>query len=367
MIDRGILFVRPFDAELVIRLEGTARRIWELLEYPIDLPEIADKLAVEFSGTADKIRADVEEFVELLLGKGIVAVCDTPTVAEQQRTRYLYLLKRALLNMIYPEHELRISHLRRFRTVADQSKDDWREETRFLRDIRYRHPDAYGALADAKQDCISGVTAQIPFCFPHTMLGLSGLDNLERCAEQVFAEEIPGDFLEAGVCQGGAAIFLRALQVAFGQEDRRVWVADSFQGLPAPQTKVDRASGIDFSESNMPGVAFSLQGVRDNFLRYNLLDEGVLFLPGWFEETLRRAAIGPLAILRLDADLYSSTQEVLECLYDKVLPGGFVIIDDYGIYPFCRQAVDEFRQERSIRAPLTYADRTVVYWRKEDE
>jgi len=76
---------------------------------------------------------------------------------------------------------------------------------------------------------------------------LPALDNLERCAEQVFLEEIPGDFLEAGVCQGGAAIFLRALQVAFGQESRCVWAADPFQGLPPPQSLPDLAAGLDLS------------------------------------------------------------------------------------------------------------------------
>ena len=364
-MDKAGLLLRISDGKQVIRLEGTARRIWELLEYRTDPAAIAEKLAAEFSGTADEIRADVELFVGCLYEMGAVEACVAPTVAEQQRARYLHLLKRSLCNLIYPEHELRIRRLRNAPRMSDGEGADTLGQTRFLRDIRYRQPDAYDALVDAKHDCIFGLASGVPFCFPHTLLGLSALDNLERCAEQVFAEHIPGDFLEAGVCQGGASIFLRALQVAFGQGKRRLWLADSFQGPPAPASDVDLASGVDFSEPSAPMVAFGLEGVQDNFIRYNLLDDGVFFLPGWFAETLPRAPIGPLAILRIDADLYAATREVLENLYDRVSRGGFVIVDDY-VYPFCRQAVDGFRVERHIGEPLRYADRTVVYWRKEE-
>jgi len=366
-VEGGSLVLRPPGAARVLRLAGTARRVWELLEYPADLDEIAARLYAEFSGSRDEIRADVETCVSFLRQRGAVGTCPAPSAAARQRSRYLHLLKRALVNLIYPEHELRINHLRERGAVPDGSEAERLEETRFLRDIRYRQPERYEARVDGKQDFISGFAGGGSFCFAHTFLGLSGLDNLERCAERVFAAGIPGDFLEAGVCQGGAAIFLRALQIAFGEERRRVWAADSFQGLPQSQAGPDLAAGVDFSEPKWPQVAFHLQGVRDNFLRYELLDEGVVFLPGWFAETLPRAPTGPLALLRIDADLYSSTREVLENLYDRVSPGGFVVVDDYLPFPFCRQAVDEFRSARDIREPLQYADRGVAYWRKGDE
>ncbi len=215
-------------------------------------------------------------------------------------------------------------------------------------------------------DFASGPAARVPLCFPHTLIGLAGLDNLERSAERVFADGIPGDFLEAGVCQGGAAIFLRALQVAFGQAERRLWAADSFRGLPEARAEADVACGRDFSEPSAPLMSFSLEGVRDHFLRYGLLDEGVVFLPGWFAESLPRAAVGALALLRIDADIYASTREALVHLYDRVSPGGIVIVDDYGGHAPCRRAVDEFRAEREIREPLSFADRAIVYWRKAD-
>ncbi len=360
----GELCLRPAGAERTVHLGGTARRIWELLEYPEAIEEIAVRLAAEFSGRIEEILADAQGFVDTLLEKGAVENCAAPSASERQRARYLHLLKRSLLNLTYPEHELRIRHLRAALREPDKAGSDRLEETRFLRDIRYRQPEAFQDLLDAKVDFASGPAAGVPLCFPHTLIGLSGLDNLERCAERVFAEGIPGDFMEAGVCQGGAAIFLRALQVAHGQGKRRLWVADSFRGLPPLRDEADVACGRDFSEPAAPLMAFSLEGVRDHFLRYGLLDGGVSFLPGWFAETLPGAPVGPLAILRIDADIYASTREALEHLYDRVSPAGFVIIDDYGAHPPCRRAVDEFRAEREIRDPVRFADRSIVYWRK---
>ena len=361
-VDGGTLVLQVPGAERAIRLNSTARKVWEHLEYAAGLDEITGRLGAEFSGAREEIRADVAACIDWLCGKNVVEVCPAPGDAERQRSRYLHVLKRSLVNLLYPEHELRMRYLRESATCKRDANEV--DETRFLRDIRYLQPERHEALVEAKQDCIAGLAAGVPFCFPHTLLGLSGMDNMERCAERVFADEIPGDFLEAGVCQGGAAVFLRALQVSFGQAERRLWAVDSFQGLPKPESAPDLAGGIDFSESNAPKLAFSLEEVRDLFLRYDLLDERVVFLQGWFAETLPGAPIGPLALLRVDADMYASTREVLENLYDRVSPGGFVIVDDYGSFPFCRQAVDEFRAERNIGNPLQYADRTVAYWRK---
>jgi hypothetical protein len=55
-----------------------------------------------------------------------------------------------------------------------------------------------------------------------------------------------------------------------------------------------------------------------------------------------------LALLRLDGDLYKSTQDALTSLYDKVSPGGYVIVDDYNSWDGCRAAADEFRKQRGI-------------------
>jgi O-methyltransferase len=199
-----------------------------------------------------------------------------------------------------------------------------------------------------------------------TMIGLKRLDQLQEAVETVLAERVPGDLIETGVWRGGACIFMRALLSAHGDTARTVWVADSFGGLPAPDAATYPADeGIDWSQ--ISELAVPLEHVRENFRRYQLLDDQVQFLAGWFRDTLPAAPIERLAVLRLDGDLYESTIVALESLYPKLSPGGFAIVDDYGALAACRQAVNDFRAERSITEPMIEIDWTGIYWRKDHE
>ena len=192
-----------------------------------------------------------------------------------------------------------------------------------------------------------------------TMIGLVRLNNLHACALDVIRRRVPGDFLEAGVWRGGACIFLRALLAEQRDVVRKVWLADSFEGLPPPEHPMDAGA----TYHTMPQLAASLGQVKANFARYGLLDGRVRFLKGWFRDTLGSAPLGPLAILRLDGDMYDSTLTALRALYDRVSPGGYVIVDDYASIPACRHAVQAFRAERSIADPIVSIDWTGVYWR----
>jgi hypothetical protein len=116
--------------------------------------------------------------------------------------------------------------------------------------------------------------------------------------------------------------------------------------------------------SSFDELAVSQEQVRANFARYDLLDDQVQFLEGWFKDTLPTAPVGALAVLRLDGDYYESTIQILEALYHKVSPGGFVIVDDYGCIEACRQAVTDFRADNAIEDPIVAVDWTGVYWRR---
>lgn len=196
----------------------------------------------------------------------------------------------------------------------------------------------------------------------HTMVGIKRLDNLQLCAESVLIDGIPGDFLETGVWRGGACIFMRGILEAHNDPSRRVFVADSFQGLPPPDPKYPADAGDIHHRIGL--LAVSRKQVEDNFRLYGLLDDRVVFLEGWFKDTLPTAPIHQLSILRLDGDMYSSTMDVFNNLYHKLSPGGYCIIDDYGL-PTCRQATDDFRKANGITEPIHEIDWTGVYWRKE--
>ena len=72
-------------------------------------------------------------------------------------------------------------------------------------------------------------------------------------------------------------------------------------------------------------------------------------------------------MLRIDADMYSSTLDVLNALYGKVSKDGYVIIDDYFTIEACRRAVDEFRTARNITTKIHNVDDCRAFWEVEDE
>jgi O-methyltransferase len=191
-----------------------------------------------------------------------------------------------------------------------------------------------------------------------TMLGTRQLDHMQKCIVDVLTRNVPGDLIEAGVWRGGMAIFMRAVLMAYQVTDRKVWAADSFAGLPA----FDRQN--DTFDWNTGDMAVSLETVKTNFARYGLLDEQAVFLKGFFSDTLPTAPIRQLSILRVDADLYESTIDVLRNLYSALSPGGYAIFDDYQNLPDCRRAIDEFRRDHGITEEICRIDERAVCWQK---
>lgn len=195
-----------------------------------------------------------------------------------------------------------------------------------------------------------------------TMIGLKRLNNLQACVEDVIKNNVPGDLIETGVWRGGATIFMRAILKAYGVTDRNVWVADSFQGLPPPDAeKYPADAGDTLHQATFLYV--SLEQVKANFEKYDLLDEQVRFLKGWFKDTLPGAPIKQLAVMRLDGDMYESTMDALTALYPKLSVRGFVIIDDFHLEG-CRRAVKDFRDARGITDEIKEIDGMGVYWQR---
>ena len=89
------------------------------------------------------------------------------------------------------------------------------------------------------------------------------------------------------------------------------------------------------------------------------------FLKGWFRDTLSKAPIERLAVLRMDGDLYESTLDALTALYPKLSRGGYAIVDDYGIpSEGCRLAVHDYRRAHGINDPIMDIDGWGAYWRR---
>lgn len=253
---------------------------------------------------------------------------------------YIELLKQVLTASIYDESGWQIAKRHQSFLAGLRSKD----ELVLIKKTRYNAEKRNGGL-------------DWPL-FGYTMIGHKRLNNLQACINDVLDEGVDGDLIETGVWRGGATIFMRAMLRARSVTDRTVWVADSFQGLPKPVGPTD---GKDLS--GVDQLSVSLDQVKKNFQRFNLLDDQVQFLEGWFADTLPTAPINKLAILRLDGDLYSSTMHAMVALYPKVSPGGYVIVDDYATWPSCKRAITDYLEENSIEADIKMIDRSSAFWK----
>jgi O-methyltransferase len=198
--------------------------------------------------------------------------------------------------------------------------------------------------------------------FAQTMIGRKRTHNVRTLVERVIAERVPGDLIEAGCWRGGTVIMMRGVLKAHGINDRTVFAADSFQGLPEPDPERFPADSGDINYTAAE-LAVSIDEVKGNLARYGLNDGGVEFLEGWFRDTLPTVRDRRWALVRLDGDLYESTMDGLVNLYPQLSPGGYLIVDDYG-WENCRQAVEDYRSEHGITAPIERIDWVGAWWRK---
>lgn len=205
------------------------------------------------------------------------------------------------------------------------------------------------------------------FVQPYTMVGYERLMNAYDVVQHAERKGLPGAIVECGVFKGGSA----AVMTMAASPVRKVWLFDSFEGLPEP-TAEDGPMAVEYSGHRVGGAlepigqcVGPLDIVKELFFEKLGVDVSrVVIRQGWFQETLplARHEIGPIAVLRLDGDWYDSTKVCLENLYDLVVPGGFVIIDDYGYWEGCRRAVDEFLAARKLDIALVPVDDSGVWF-----
>jgi hypothetical protein len=177
----------------------------------------------------------------------------------------------------------------------------------------------------------------------HTILASRHGRDLVRLAEDVERRGVPGDLVDCGVWHGGSTLLL-----ASGAPSRDMWAFDSFEGLPEP-SELDP----DFARDWGGKIVGSEERVRQGFRDYGL-ENPLHVVKGWFEDTLPSQAeeIDRIAVLHIDADWYESVRTVLRVLYPKLSPAGWVVVDDYAWLQGARRAVDEFRSELGIEAPM---------------
>lgn len=199
--------------------------------------------------------------------------------------------------------------------------------------------------------------------WPHTLISTyPRLNRLQTAVEIVEREGIDGDIVEFGVWNGGSAAVLASPILPHSK--REVWLFDSWEGMPEP-TELDVSCWGQQGQRGQTQSSFE----RAQWLLHERmgLDPGrVHMIKGWFEETLpeRGEAIERVAVLHIDCDWYQSVRYCLEEMFDRVVPGGFIVLDDYGHWHGCRVAVDEFLAREAPTVRLKWIDETGVYFRK---
>ncbi|MBI4947284.1 MAG: class I SAM-dependent methyltransferase [Bacteroidetes bacterium] len=220
---------------------------------------------------------------------------------------------------------------------------------------------------------------------PYTMLTYPRLVTLFQ--QVVFCErnKIEGCFVECGTWKGGAVGLMALANLKNNTIRRHIHLFDSFEGIPEPDELVDGARALNEVRSvkgETKGRLVAVKNLYETFadgigtleINKKLMEEVIgydkSFLhyhKGWFQDTVPKDAltVGKIAILRLDGDWYASTKVCLDHLFDNVVSGGFVIIDDYGTYEGCKKAVDEFMQSKNIKSFLIHIDASARYFIKQ--
>ena len=318
-----------------------------------------------------------------------------PPPSASSTTLYTDLVKRALINIIYYEQSYQI--------VLSRGS--------------LRSSPVLAGPSFSLRDRVAGEDVSLNTL---SMIGLARLDSLQACVEAVLHERVEGDLIEAGAAKAGACILMRAVLRANKDRTRRVFCCDTFsEGRRRPPNQalllllrpifsllallsrfpmrrwqrrlyallmrlqhsfpIDPAhvsedtldsflfflqSGARFQRPVVPPTGTGLDSVRSHFARFGLLDEQVVFLKGFFADTLPDSQSERFSLLRLDGVLYSSTMDALKHLYPKLSRNGFCIVDDYHSFEECKRAVDEYRSQHGISAPLVRVDAGSVFWRR---
>ena len=201
-----------------------------------------------------------------------------------------------------------------------------------------------------------------PF-YGETLIGLKRLNIVQNLIHNAIKNKIPGDFIEAGCFRGGVGIFVFHMLKILGENNRKIYLADSFQGLPKPNPKNFPKDTIFLNIPKDLGLICSIDTVKNNFRKYNALGPNVKFLKGWFSDTLPKLKNEKFFTIRVDGDYYQSTYESLENLYPGLSLGGYAIMDDYGLN-VATSAIIDFRKKYNIKEEMKFSGKIGCYWEK---
>ena len=214
---------------------------------------------------------------------------------------------------------------------------------------KYRLLNKAKALTDANEHLFEKIK-------PFTMSSRLKLRSLKTLAESMNENNVPGDFVECGTFKGGsAAVISTALT-----PERKLWLFDSFEGLPDVKEEVDGADSKDW----VGKCRAAEQDVIEALKTVGTSPDQYVIRKGWFQNTFQQTLPEQVALLHCDADWYDSVLLTLETFYDRMPMGGVVVLDDFGWWEGCREAFYDFCERRGEKPLLERVDCDQAFWIK---
>lgn len=209
-----------------------------------------------------------------------------------------------------------------------------------------------GRVAETDLPDLDATTRQlIRSVRPYTMTSDERLNAIVEAVRYVERRRLPGDVVECGVWRGGSTMAMALELLRLGSTARTLYLFDTFEGMPAPDDESDidatgaLASALLAADPDGSGKVVaraSIAEVTTNLVGTGYPTERTVYVKGLVEDTIPARAPEQIAILRLDTDWYASTAHELKHLVPRVVPGGVLVIDDYGHWQGARKAVDEY-------------------------
>lgn len=197
---------------------------------------------------------------------------------------------------------------------------------------------------------------------PYTMTSIERLYAMHKAVEHVARSGVQGAIVECGVWRGGSMMMAALTLAALGKTDRELFLFDTFAGHPRPNPERDLRDHYEFwlqrrrTDSSSSWAEVTLEEVRANLSSTGYPLDRVRLIKGIVQETIPAAAPEAIALLRLDTDWYDSTAHEMRHLYPRLVPGGVLIVDDYGEMQGQKQAVDDFCQQNGVILLLNRID-----------
>ena len=188
----------------------------------------------------------------------------------------------------------------------------------------------------------------------HSLTPLIRRWTLIKSLHYINKKKLIGDIVECGIWRGGNLFLAKKIQDKYPKElKRKLYGFDTFEGMPKPSfydgVKINEVYK-NFKNKNEPWTKASLEDVKNSTNLFFSDVDDFYFIKGMVEDTLKDKKNLPnkISLLRLDTDLYESTKIELNILYPLLVENGILIIDDYGDFPGCRKAVDEYFLDKNV-------------------